>query len=117
MPARVAALLLVIATVTSAQPPTRRATNIAAILAYPGFYHQRAILIVGTPATDDTGERKASDDGGSVRVVFKGSAPDGLDEIRGEYWDLGRMKADDPRLAGTDLRGSSAFMRPRSQYS
>ena len=25
----------------------------------------------------------------------------GLDEVRGEFWDLGRMNADDPRLAGS----------------
>ena len=39
-----------------------------------------------------------------MRVVFKGSAPDGNDEIRGEFWDLGRMKSDDPRLVSIDLR-------------
>jgi hypothetical protein len=37
-------------------------------------------------------------------VIFKGSAPDGLDEIRGEFWDVGRMKPDDPRLSGYNLR-------------
>ena len=45
-----------------------------------------------------------SDDIGSIRVMFKGSAPDGLDEVRGEFWDLGRMKPDDPQLTGYDLR-------------
>jgi hypothetical protein len=39
-------------------------------------------------------------------VVFKGNAPDGNDEIRGEFWDLGRMKADEPRLANIDLRST-----------
>jgi len=88
----------------AAQPPTRRATNIAAILAYPSFYHQRAIVLVGKVETGSNGEVRVSDEAGSVHVVFKGSAPDGLDEIRGEFWDLGRMKADEPRLAGLDLR-------------
>ncbi|MGH9143916.1 MAG: Ig-like domain-containing protein, partial [Vicinamibacterales bacterium] len=32
------------------------------------------------------------------------TAPDGLDEVRGEFWDLGRMKADDIRLSTYDLR-------------
>ena len=47
-----------------------------------------------------------SDDSGSIRLVFKGNAPDGLDEIRGEFWDIGRMKPDDPRLSGYDLRAT-----------
>src|SRR5262249_16901138 len=106
MRARTVALLAVVVATASAQPVTRRATNLAAILAFPGFYQQRALLIVGAPATDDKGDRRVSDDGGSVRVVFKGTAPDGVDEVRGEYWDLGRMKADDPRLAGIDLRAT-----------
>ena len=45
-----------------------------------------------------------SDGSGSLRVIPDGNAPEGSDEIRGQFWDLGRMKADDPRLAGYDLR-------------
>jgi len=98
--------IAIVATV-AAQPSTRRATNIAAILAYPSFYHQRAIVVVGKVETASNGEVRVSDEGGSsVHVVFKGSAPDGFDEIRGEFWDLGRMKADEPRLAGLDLRAT-----------
>jgi Bacterial Ig-like domain len=86
-----------------AQPATRRPTNIAALKQYPGFYHNRPILIVGTVSTTDKGIR-VSDDDGSFSVLFKGSAPDGLDEIRGEFWDIGRMKPDEPQLASYDLR-------------
>ena len=101
-----ALLLGVTAAVVSAQPPARRATNIEALLAHPTFYHQRPIIIVGTVSTQSNGELKLANDAGSVRVVFKGTAPDGLDEIRGEFWDIGRMKPDDPRLAGFDLKGT-----------
>jgi hypothetical protein len=90
----------------SAQTVTRRATNIGALLAFPGFYHTRPIVIVGTVAFKDN-ELRVSDGNESIRLVFKGgSAPDGLDEIRGEFWDIGRMKPDDPRLAGYDLRAT-----------
>jgi hypothetical protein len=89
--------------VALAQPATRRPTNIAALKQYPGFYHNRPILIVGTVSTTDKGIR-VSDDDGSFSVLFKGSAPDGLDEIRGEFWDIGRMKPDEPQLASYDLR-------------
>ncbi len=39
-----------------------------------------------------------------MRVLFKGGAPEGLNEIRGELWDLGRMNADDPRLSSYNLK-------------
>ena len=99
-------LLILIATAASlsAQTMTRRATNLAALLAYPGFYHGRPIVVIGNVATDQDGRVRVSDDNGSVRLVLKSSAPDGLDEIRGEFWDLSRMKGDDPRLSTLDLR-------------
>ena len=106
MPARLAAILLIVSAAVSAQPVTRRATNIAALLAYPSFFHQRAVVIVGKVTTANNGDVRVADDAGSVRVVTKGGAPDGLDEIRGEFWDLGRMKPDEPRLASLDLRAT-----------
>jgi hypothetical protein len=95
--------LIAVAAVSSAQPATRKATNLAMLKAYPGYYHGRHIVIVGTVALDGT-RLKVSDDNASIHVIFKGNAPDGLDEVRGEFWDLGRMKADDIRLAAYDLR-------------
>src|SRR5262245_40399324 len=89
-----------------AQPATRRATNIAALLAYPGFYHSRPIVIIGKVALDKDELRVSDEAGASVHLVFKGNAPDGLDEIRGEFWDVGRMKNDDPRLGTMDLRAT-----------
>ena len=67
----------------SARPPARRASNLAALVAHPGFFHGRQVVIVGTVALDPRGQLKVSDDDGSVHLVFKGNAPDGLDEVRG----------------------------------
>ena len=89
-----------------AQPALRRATNIAAILAYPSFYHMRPILLVGSVVQQQNGEFRVSDSTGSLRIIPDGNVPDGLDEVRGQFWDLGRMKADDPRLAGYDIRAT-----------
>src|SRR3954471_22010729 len=100
---RTLALLLAVAATVSAQPATRRATNLTTLLAYPGFFHSRPILIVGKVAIEKD-QLRLSDDTASVHLVFKGNAPDGLDEVRGEFWDLGRMKADDIRLSTYDLR-------------
>src|SRR5204863_5982163 len=52
------------------------------------------------------GELRIGDEAGSMRLVVKGSAPAGLDEIRGEFWDVGRMKADEPRLSNIDVRAT-----------
>jgi hypothetical protein len=98
---RVLLLSFLTASVVSAQPATRRATNIETILAYPGFFNSRPILIVGTVSSKPNGDLVVGDEAASVRLIFKGSAPDGLDELRGEFWDVGRMKPDDPRLSKT----------------
>jgi hypothetical protein len=98
------AALAAATSVVSAQQTARRATNIAALRAYPAFFHLRPVVLVGAVKLADNGEMSIADDSGAVRVVFKDSPPDGLSEIRGEFWDLGRMNADDPRLAGYDVQ-------------
>jgi hypothetical protein len=95
---------LALTAVADAQPATRRATNLTTLLAYPGFFHARPIVIVGKVAVEKD-QMRLSDDNASIHLIFKtGTAPDGLDEVRGEFWDLGRMKADDIRLSTYDLR-------------
>ena len=105
MTIRVIALFAVMAaTGLSAQTSTRRATNIAALKAFPAFFHHRPVVVMGTLTLADNGDLRVADEGSTVNVVFKGSPPDGLAEIRGEFWDLGRMNADDPRLSGYDVQ-------------
>jgi len=89
-----------------AQPQIRRATNLGTLLAYPGYYHGRPIVIVGKVGVEKDQLRVSDDAEHSVHLVFKGNAPDGLDEVRGEFWDIGRMKPDDPRLSTQDLRAT-----------
>jgi hypothetical protein len=98
--------LFVLLTATSlpAQSSARRATNIGALLTHSAFYHQRPVIIVGELTLLDTGELRATTDGLSLSVLYKGPTPNGAAEIRGEFWDLGRMNSDDPRLTGYDLR-------------
>ena len=98
-------MILLCAASALAQPLTRRATNIAALLAYPGFFTGRPIVLNGKVSVEKD-ELRVSSEGGSIRLVSKGSAPDGFDEIRGEFWDIGRMKPDDPRLTQFDLRAT-----------
>src|SRR4029079_16904633 len=103
---RASILVLVCAVSLSAQAAVRRATNLAALTAHPAFYNARPIVVVGAVKLEDNGDLRVTTDGVSMRVVFKGSASDGVDEIRGEFWDLGRMGADNPRLAGYDLKAA-----------
>ena len=97
--------LVLVATAVSAQPTTtRKATNLAMLLAYPSFYHGRPIVIVGEVKTENNGQISVADDNGSIHLLSKTGAPEGLDEIRGEFWDLGRMSPSDIRLTSYDLR-------------
>lgn len=97
-------LAIAFSTAVATQPPVRRATNIEALVAFPGFYHLRSIIVVGNVSTGPNGDVRVSDGSSSIHVVAKGSTPDGNHEVRGEFWDLGRMKPDDPRLASYDLK-------------
>jgi Bacterial Ig-like domain len=99
-------ILITLASLTDAQPLTRRATNLAEILAYAGFYNGRAVVLVGKVETDKDGRITVSDEDKTVHLLFKGNAPDGIDEVRGEFWDLGRMKPDDIRLRNYDLKAT-----------
>lgn len=105
---RIAGGLLLLAAATaaavSAQSTSRRATNIGALATFPAYYHGRPIVVIGQVETEADGKIRARDGIASIRVVFQGNAPDGNDEIRGEFWDLGRIKSDDPRLARIDLK-------------
>ncbi|MBE3099106.1 MAG: Ig-like domain-containing protein [Planctomycetes bacterium] len=89
------------------------ATNIAALVKYPGFYHLQSIVIRGELAT--RGNRlvllpPGGDQG--VEMVFREHQPsDGQVEVRGTFWDVGRMTAEDPRFAGYDIQ---AFLETRT---
>jgi hypothetical protein len=103
--------VVLIGTTTFAQTTTRKATNLATLLAYPSFYNGRPIVIVGTVKIESNGQMRVGDDNGSMRLVSKNGAPEGLDEIRGEFWDLGRMNPDDIRLQSYDLRATFGIDR------
>ena len=103
-------IALVLAAAVSAQPQTRRATTIAAIRAYPGFYHQQVVLVVGD--LKGTQERATiGTDEGAITLVAREVPREGKVEARGQLLDIGRMSQDDPRLIPFNL-----LDRIRSQY-
>ncbi len=104
VPRRLLVFALLFAATASAQPQTRRTTNIAALLAHPGYYHLHPITLVGTLSRTDNGELTLGDAPSTLHVVYTGRVSEGPSEIRGEFWDLGRMNPDDPRLSTYNLR-------------
>ena len=84
----------------------RRATNVAALLAHASYFHLRPVVVVGELTLRDSGEMRLVTDGISVRVLYQGTVPSGPVEVRGEFWDIGKLNADDPRLATYDLSRS-----------
>jgi Bacterial Ig-like domain len=83
---------------------TRRATTLAAIRLYPGFFNGQPVLV--RVEIDRTEKRVLLVDGDDrlPALVSEGVGGSGAQEVRGEVWDIGRMRADDPKLTGRDLR-------------
>src|SRR5688572_2309025 len=96
------ALAVVLSAATLAQPPSRRATTIAAIRAYPGFYHQQTVLVIGE--VKGTVERATiGNDDGAISLIARELPRDSKIEARGMMLDIGRMSQDDPRLIPFNL--------------
>ena len=98
-----AALLFVLAAASlTAQPQPRRATTIAAIRAYPGFYHQQTVFVVGDVKGIDERATIGTDEG-AIKLVAREVPREGKVEARGQLIDIGRMSQDDPRLIPFNL--------------
>jgi hypothetical protein len=85
-----------------AQPQVRRATTIAALRNYPGFYHQQTVMVVG----DIKGEQDRATIGteeGAIALIARETPREGKAEARGQFLDVGRMSQDDPRLIPFNL--------------
>lgn len=95
------AALLSAATVMS-QPSPRRATTIAAIRTYPGFYHQQTVLVIGEVTGLDERATIGTEEG-AIKLIAREVPREGKLEARGLLLDLGRMSQDDPRLIPFNL--------------
>lgn len=112
-------LLIVAATLlmglsASAQPPSRYATTAAALRASPVFYHGKQVALVAAVEQDRDLYRltptagpnfPAPDAGGRAIYAYWREQPNRTDgEVRGEFWDLGRLTEGDPRFNAYDFR-------------
>lgn len=98
------AAVLLAASAVSGQVLSRRVTTLEAIQTYPVFFHLQPVL-VRAELQQEAGRATLVADGHRVlAVVASGVSGSGLQEVRGQVWDIGRMEPGDPRLAGSDLR-------------
>src|SRR5512136_1838034 len=97
----------------SAQPASRVAVNVPALLSFPAFYHARSIVVRGelVAANDRTVLRDLNGDRRVEVVIKSGRRAEGQVEVRGVFWDIGRMTAEDPRFAGFEIQ---AFLDART---
>lgn len=87
------------AIVAGAQTPSRLATTAEALVATPLFFHGKQIVI--RQAVKEVGTLVLLDGTAKPVYVFWKDRPGRSEgEIRGEFWDLGRMQDGDTRLTG-----------------
>jgi hypothetical protein len=87
----------------SGQTSPRVATTAEALVAAPVFFQGKHVA-VRRATVQNAGITELADTARPVAVFWREQPSTGSDvEIRGEFWDLGRLPKDDPRLAGVDL--------------
>jgi hypothetical protein len=87
------------------QPVGRRATTLTAIKAFPGFFNGQTVLVRAEVKQDQQRASVVSGDETVPALIRPGvTVPNGVAEVRGEVWDIGRMQPDDARFTGRDLR-------------
>lgn len=111
------ALCCLLALSAAAQMPGRIATTPAALRAAPVFFHGKQIAVVGNivdtrefarlePASVTEGSSALPDvSSRPIFVFWREQARRSSGEIRGEFWDLGRLTEGDSRFSSYNFRG------------
>jgi hypothetical protein len=88
----------------AAQGQGRTATTAAALIEFPFFFHGKQVVVRHAVTTERELTRLA--DTAKPIYVFWRERPTRSDgEIRGEFWDLGRLDENDSRFSAYDFRG------------
>ena len=95
-------LLFAFAAAAGAQPPTRIATTPRALVGSSVFYHGKFVVLSGETATEG-GLTRLVNTAKPIYVFWKEPPTIGTGEIRGEFWDLGRIEQGDGRFTGYDF--------------
>jgi hypothetical protein len=87
----------------SGQTSPRVATTAEALVAAPVFFQGKHVA-VRRATVQNAGVTELADTAKPVAVFWREQPSSASDvEVRGEFWDLGRLPKDDPRLTGVDL--------------
>ena len=84
-------------------------TTLAALDAYPSFFHRQPVVVRATPEGDlqdvfvSDGDRRLR----ALRVAPPIADERDSIEIEGTFWDVGRLLPDDPRVAGHGIAALS----------
>jgi hypothetical protein len=95
-------VVLTFAAAASAQPSTRIATTADALIASAGFFQGRTVVVQQKLITEGEFTRLAQASK-PIYVFFREQPSDDEGEVRGEFWDLGRIDPGDSRFTGYDL--------------
>ena len=98
----IVSLLTLALTSVAAQAPRRSATSAESLVASAGFYHGRSVVLQQR-FQQDRDLTRLIDSPKPIYVFWKQRPSSDQGEVRGEFWDLGRMEQRDSRLAGYDL--------------
>jgi Bacterial Ig-like domain len=102
-PAVVLSALLLTAPFGAAQRPGRIATTVAALTSSPLFFHGKQVVVHGQlVSTGDTARIEGT--AKPIYVVWQQRGSRSGGEIRGEFWDVGRLQEGDSRFANVDFR-------------
>jgi hypothetical protein len=96
------ALLVLAGASVAAQAPTRIATTAESLVVSAAFFHGRNVILLQR-FEQDRDLTRLVDSPKPIYVFWKGRPTSDQGEVRGEFWDLGRMEQSDSRLAGHDL--------------
>lgn len=102
----VAVITLICSMPGTSQPVARRAADIASLVAYPGFYHAQPIVLqADLIETGNSVVLVQMDEPRALRVTSSALiTARGRVEARGVFWDVGRLKPDDPRVVANNLQ-------------
>jgi hypothetical protein len=99
------AVLLVLGAVSAhAQTPGRVATNPEVLMSSPVFFHGRQV-VVRTGLVESGGLTQLANTRKPIFVLWREPPTSRTDvEIRGEFWDIGRLQPDDSRFSNVDFK-------------
>jgi hypothetical protein len=87
-----------------AQPATRFATTASSLRASPVFFHGKQITVLGSITETRDLTRLEPEGSAPIFLFFRDRPSRSSGEVRGEFWDLGRLTEGDSRFSNYDFK-------------